>query len=81
MDGVCPAVRGERAHAGLTAIVQAFRRDRTLHNAGDKAKAGQGASKKKKGGDIDWPALSSRVTLANVASHIFTDQISEHLLV
>ena len=54
---------GRSSGLGLTAIVEAFRRDRKIQNAGDKAKSKQSASNKKKGVDIDWSTLSLRVTL------------------
>ena len=54
---------GRSSGLGLTAIVEAFRRGRTLQDAGDNAKYKQGASKNKQGGNIDWLSVSSRVTL------------------
>ena len=53
---------GRSSGLGLTAIVEAFRRDRTLQNAGDKTKSKQGGANKKTDGDVDWSTLSSRVT-------------------
>ena len=73
---------GRSSGLGLTAIVEAFRRDRTLQNAGDKAKSKQGASQKKKGGEIDWSTLSSRVTLDLLQERDFPqDHIQEALQV
>ncbi len=54
---------GRSSGLGLTAIVDAFRRDRAIQNASDKAKSQHGASKKKKYGHTDWSTLSSRVTM------------------
>ena len=53
---------GRSSGLGLTAIVEAFRRDRRLRDAGDKPRSKAAPSTKKKGGNTDWSSLSSRVT-------------------
>ena len=73
---------GRSSGLGLTAIVEAFRRDRTIQKAGDKAKSKHGASNKNKGGVIDWSTLSSRVTLEILREMDFPrDHVQEALRV
>jgi hypothetical protein len=73
---------GRSSGMGLTAIVEAFRRDRTLRNAGDKAKSKQGTSNKKEGADTDWSTLSSRVALEILQEMDFPrDHVQEALQV
>ena len=53
---------GRSSDLGLSAVVEAFKRERTLRNAGDAAKSKQATHKKNNAGNVDSQSWSSRVT-------------------
>ena len=62
----------------MTAIVEAFRRDRSLRDAGDKARMKSKPSAGRRGGETDWPSLTSRVTKDILQEmHFLADHISK----